>query len=369
MAGSSKDHLYVLILCGGGGTRLWPRSRQKTPKQFLTNFFGEGTIFSQTVKRARLLTSNEKIFVVTTKDYVDEVLEQGQTIPPRNIIAEPIGRNTALAMGMGVAYIKRIDPEAIIVNLPSDQVVGNEDIFVEQMLWAVEAASQKKCLVAVGIKPTFPHTGYGYLKTSNKIADCREELYQVESFKEKPDYETAKIFFESGEYFWNANLYVWNVQTIWAAYARYLPEVFKKLEAVFTSIGKEDEEKIFNEVYEAAENISIDNGISEKADNLFLVPATFFWNDIGDWKVTYDLKEKDKEGNVFQVFGNGGEHLGVETSNCLIEAEKRLVATVGVSNLVIIETEDAILVCAKEKAQDVKKIVNLLKEKGEKERL
>ncbi|MGB9637518.1 MAG: sugar phosphate nucleotidyltransferase, partial [Microgenomates group bacterium] len=213
--------------------------------------------------------------------------------------------------------------------------------------------------------PTFPHTGLGYIEAGEVCSGLGKEIFKVNSFREKPDLSTALEFLAKGNFFWNTGIYVWSVQAISAAFAKYSPEIYRLLEKIYNGIGSAQERDIVKQVYAEAENISVDIAVSEKADNLLLVPANFVWSDIGDWQGAYDLKKKDKEGNVVEIFGKNGWHLGVETKDCLLEIQDRLVATVGVSGLVIVETDDAVLVCAKERAQEVKKIVNLLKEKKE----
>lgn len=363
MAGMYKDHLYALIVCGGAGTRLWPRSRRKTPKQFLEKFYGEKTLFAQTFERASLLTSTDKIFVITSPDYVDEILQQGKIIPPRNIIAEPVGKNTAMAVGVGAAYIKKVDPEAIIMNFWSDALIKENELFLERLRLASETASSGNFLVVVGLKPAFPHTGLGYIEAGEKIYPERD-VYKVSSFREKPDFAVAKEFVAKGNYYWNTGLLVWSVKAIFEAFSKHSPAIYTLLDMVFNGLGTPREQEIIQKAYEGVESTPIDTAVSEKADNMLLVPATFSWSDIGDWEIAYDLKDKDAEGNVIESFGKDGWHLGVDTKNCLVETKDRLVATVGVSDLVIVDTDDAVLVCAKDKAQDVKKIVNTLKEQG-----
>ncbi|HUW24315.1 MAG TPA: sugar phosphate nucleotidyltransferase [Patescibacteria group bacterium] len=369
MEGTLKDHLYALIVCGGSGTRLWPRSRQKTPKQFLEKFYGEKTLFTQTVERANLLTPSDKIFVITTNDYADEVLQQGEAIPAKNIITEPFGKNTAMAIGVGAAYIKKADPEAMIMNFWSDAAIGTNELFVDRLNLAVKVANQGNYLVIIGLQPAFPHTGLGYIEVGEKLSGMAEAVYRVSSFKEKPDLKTAREFIQKGNFFWNTGILVWSARAIFEAFSKYSPEIYNLLEKVFAAIDTGQEREELQKAYEQAENISIEYAVSEKAGNLLLVPGDFTWSDIGDWKVVYDLKEKDADRNVVEVFGKDGWHMGIETKNCLVEAENRLIATVGVSDLVIVETKDAILVCAKDKAQDVKKIVNSLKEKEKEEYL
>lgn len=364
-----KEHLYALIICGGAGTRLWPRSRQKTPKQFLEKFYGEKTLFNQTVERAKLLTDSNRIFVITLADYADEILQQSQDIPSRNIIIEPIGKNTAMAIGVGSSYIRKIDPEAIIMNFWSDAAIGDNNLFVESLSLASRVAKEGNYLVDIGLKPAFPHTGLGYIEAGEEISLNNDKVYKVNSFKEKPDLSTAQDYLAKGNFYWNTGIYVWSVKAILEAFSRFSPAIYNLLVKISEGIGTSQEREIVKSAYDEVENLPIDIAVSEKADNLVLVPTNFSFSDVGDWKVAYDLKEKDAEGNVLEVFGKNGWHLGIDTKNTLVEVEDRLVATIGVENLVIIETKDAILVCSKDKAQDVKKIVNSLKEKNKSEYL
>jgi len=364
MAESYKNHLYALIICGGAGTRLWPRSLQKTPKQFLEKFYGEKTLFAQTVERAKLLTTNDKIFVITLADYVDEILQQSPDILAKNIIAEPFGRNTAMAVGVGAAYIKKVDPQAVVMNFWSDAAIEQDILFAEKLNLAAEAAYCGDHLVVIGLKPTFPHTGLGYIETGEPFVKVGGKVFKVNSFREKPDLATAQEFIAKGNYFWNTGIYVWSVNAIFEAFSKYSPNIYVLLEKIYNGIGTAQEREVVQKAYDEVEAVSVDVAVSEKSDNLLLVPATFGWSDIGDWKVSYDLKKKDDQGNVIESFGEKGWHMGVETKNCLIETQDKLVVTVGVSDLVIIETDKVVLVCAKEKSQGVKVIVNSLKEQG-----
>lgn len=362
-----KNHLYALIICGGAGTRLWPRSREKTPKQFLEKFYGEKTLFAQTVERAKLLTTPDKILVVTLADYADEILRYAPEILPKNIIAEPFGKNTAMAVGVGAAYIRKSDPQGVILNFWSDAVIEENEKFTSSLSSAASFAYENQDkLVVVGLKPTFPHTGLGYIQAGDKISD---EIFKVNSFWEKPDLPRAQEFLEKGNFYWNTGIYVWSAKAIFDAFSQHSPQHYQLLEKIQANIGTEKERETINQCYQEVENISIDVAVSEKAQNLYLVTASFKWSDLGDWKVVYDLKPKDENGNVVETFGEKGWHLGIDTKDCLLISEKRLIATVGVENLIIIETKDAVLVCNKEKSQDVKKIVNLLKEKEKKEYL
>ena len=363
-----RNHLFILVLCGGGGTRLWPRSRKKTPKQFI-DLLGEKSIFTQTIERAKRLTSEERIFVITNADYVDEVYEQGK-IPLRNIIAESQKKDTALAMAVGAAVIEKIDPEAVIINLASDHLISPEEKFVRDMTVAAMVAREGTYLVSVGIKPASPHTGFGYIQTGNKLLKVnKKQVFKVKAFKEKPNLATAKKFVKSGKYFWNANLYTWKTTTFLAACATYAPRIFKGAKEIQKAWGTGEEQQVVDRVYSRTGGISVDYAISEKAKNMVLIPASFDWSDVGDWRVVWETMPKDKNGNVVVNFGEKGGFYGVESENNLIQFSDRLIALVGVEEMIVIDTPDALLVCPKNKAEKVKEMVNLFKEKSEKEYL
>ncbi|MCJ7804278.1 sugar phosphate nucleotidyltransferase [Patescibacteria group bacterium] len=362
-----KNHLFVLIVCGGSGTRLWPRSRRKTPKQFL-NLFGEKSLFTQTMERARALAPDERIFISTNIDYVDEVLEQSN-LSLKNIIAEPQRRNTAIAIIASAAVIAKIDPQAVIVNLWSDHLISPLEKFTADVNLAAEVAFSGDYLVDVGLKPTFPHTGWGYLHAVEPLLEFKEkQVLKVKEFKEKPDLKTAEMFCQSGEYYWNIGLYTWRADNFLKACAKYAPKIYQGAMIIQSAWGTKEEKKIFDEVWSQTEEISIDYAVSEKADNLVLIPASFNWSDVGDWQTVYDAGQKDENGNMIIKLGKG-EIYNIESTKSLIQFSDRLVALVGVKDLVVIDTPDALLVCQKENAQGVKKIVEALKENGKKEYL
>jgi len=362
-------HLFANILCGGGGKRLWPRSRLKNPKQFI-RLFGRKTIFQETVDRIKPLVPPERIFVVTNFDYIDEVQNQAPEIPSQNIIAEPMAKNTALAMGVAVVYVKNRDPQGVIVNLASDHLIQNKKEFRRIISVAAQAANFDDYLLTVGIKPQYPHTGYGYIQSGKEFTRIDNvPIFQVKRFTEKPDLKRAQKFVKSGHYFWNANLYTWSVKAALKAFVKHAPKIAQGLKKIEAAIGTSKEKAVLKRVYQEAEDISIDYAVSEKADNMLVVPGDFGWSDIGDWKVVYDLGKKDQDGNVIIKHGKKGEYLGVETKNCLVHFDDELIATVGVENLIIVDAGNLILVANKDKAQDVKKIVLELKKGGKKEYL
>jgi mannose-1-phosphate guanylyltransferase len=358
-----EKHFYVIILCGGAGKRLWPCSRKKTPKQFI-KLLGKKTIFQDTVERSRRFVSSSRIFVVTVAGYVDEIREQAPDIPRENIVVEPQGRNTALAMGLGALYIHKLDPLAVIINFASDHHVSDLRRFDRAVKSAAMAANLGDFLVTIGIKPTFPHTGMGYIKASHVYKRVNgSSVSKVERFIEKPDLATATRFLSDGGYFWNANLYTWRSDSILRALEEHLPKLATSLEMIRKDLGTANGEKTINKVYEEAEDISIDYGVSEKAKNLLLVSSSFSWSDVGDWKVAYDISKKDKDGNVLIYDKGKGEFVGIDTKNCLIHFSDQLITTIGVEDLIIIDTKDVVLVAKKRKAEEVKNLVNLLTKK------
>jgi len=369
---SYLDHTYIVILCGGGGTRLWPRSRSKTPKQFV-NFFSDKTLYQEAVKRAKKIVDPRKIFVITNHDYVDDIKKESPEILKENIIAEPQKKNTALAMGVAAAYVLKKDPKAVIINFASDHTVEDLNIAIKTVLASAKVAFGSNLLVAVGIAPTFAHTGYGYIQVG-KLLQKSDGLpvYKSLGFKEKPDLPTAKRFLKKKSYYWNANWYTWSGKAILDAFAKLSPGLYQNIDSIYQAIGTKREKEVLKREYGKAKEEQIDTAISEKASNLVVIPGKFGWNDVGSWNVVYDLAKKDKNQNVVIQSSRARkkqEILNYDSSNCLIHYDDQLVALVGVEDLVIVDTKNALLVCKKDRAQQVKAIVNLLKEKGKKEYL
>jgi mannose-1-phosphate guanylyltransferase len=366
---SALDHTYAVVLAGGGGTRLWPKSRNKTPKQFL-KLTGTQSMMQVAVSRLNKFISSNRIIVVTNARYADEVREQLPEVPSENIINEPAKKDTALAMLVGALYAKSLDPEAVVVNSASDHTLTDEKEYVRVMKAAVETAAEGNYLVTVGITPTFPSSGFGYIKIGEdlKKLDKGLSLFKVESFTEKPNASTARAFISTGKYFWNANMYVWSVENLERAFEQHMPEMYE-LTRNLTKLSPDKFHAALPAIYENAESISIDYAISEKAQNLVLIPGDFGWNDVGDWKVVYDLGTKDLAGNVI-VSENAAAHtLSINAENNLLHANGRLIALVGVSDLIVIDTDEILMIAPKSRSQDVKKLVERLKEEGKEEYL
>ncbi|MFC1625538.1 mannose-1-phosphate guanylyltransferase [Patescibacteria group bacterium] len=366
-----KEHLYVLILAGGGGTRLWPKSRNETPKQFLDLFGGE-TLTQITARRFSNILPWERIFCVTVSQaYKKEILKEVPLFLPSNIIVEPVRRETAPAHGIGAVHIYKRDPEAVIITEAADRLVKPVRRYLKTLQTAAEVAFNKKVLISLGVEPRYPHTGLGHIKRGEKWArEANLNFYKVDKFIEKPSLELAKKYTTSGNYYWNAGQYVWRADSLLEAFSKYSPQIKKSLDIIYKAIGSKNEQKIVAEQYKKMSKIAIDYAVSEKAKNLYVVPGDFFWTDIGDWKEVWENSKKDDLGNVL-IDGKekGGRVINIDTSDALIHTNGRMVAIVDVDNIVIVDTKDALLVCSKSRAQNVKKIVESLKEEKLKEYL
>lgn len=366
---NKQNHTFAVILAGGGGTRLWPKSRKNTPKQFL-KLTGKKTMMQVAADRITKIVPWENVIVVTNKLYTAEVAEQLPEVPKENIIAEPEKRDTAMAMLVGALFAKSKDPEAVILNAASDHVVTDEKEFVKVMQAATETAAKSPYLVTVGITPNYPTSAFGYIKVGSEIKklDRSLSLFKVESFTEKPNLATAIAYISTGRYFWNANMYVWKASTLQAAFEKHKPDLYK-LTQDLPNMKPAEFHKSLAAKYKKAESISIDYAISEKADNLVLIPGDFGWNDIGEWKVVYDLGKKDLAGNVIVGDQDNTHTLTIQAQNNLIHDNGRLIALLGVDDLIVVDTDEILLICPKTRSQDVKKLVERLKEEDKKEYL
>lgn len=355
--------LHAVIMAGGSGTRFWPRSTQARPKQFL-NIFGDRTMLQSTADRIKPLIPADRIWVITNDSYVDLVAEQLPDVPASNIIGEPVARNTAPCVAAAAALIRRKDPEGTMIVLPADHLIEEADRFLSILETAAERAGQGKTLLTIGIEPTHPETGYGYIEFDESEGESigGNEVKAVRRFREKPNPDTAQAFLDAGNFLWNSGMFVWKASTIIEAFEQHLPDIHRQIETLHTSLDTEENKRAIDDFYRACPSVSIDYGIMEHAKNVFVVPGEFGWNDVGSWSAVYELREKDENGNVIQT------DLAALTGskNNLIHSESdKMIALVGVENLAVVETEDAILVCNLNEAQGVKQIVESLKEKEE----
>lgn len=366
---NALDHTYAVILAGGGGTRLWPKSREATPKQFL-KLAGNDTMMQVAAGRVTKLVNWDRVIVVTNDKYRSEVHKQLPQVPLENIIAEPQKRDTALAMLVGTLFAQNQDPDAVVINSASDHVVADEREFVRVMKAAAEVAYEGQYLVTVGITPTFPSSGFGYIKIANELRklDKNLNLFKVENFTEKPNEATARAFISTGQYFWNANMYVWSATTLEEAFRQYMPTLHEQTQGL-RNVSNKAFHEMLPDIYKEAEAISIDYAISEKANNLVLIPGDFGWNDVGDWKIVYELGKQDLAGNVVLGEGDANHTLAINSHDNLIHTHGRLVAMVGLDDMVVVDTPEILMIVPKNKSQDVKKLVERLKEEGKKEYL
>lgn len=359
-----KDHLYALILAGGGGTRLWPLSRNDTPKQFL-KLFENKTLTQITVSRLEKILPLERIFIVTvSEDYKKEILNEIPSFLAENIIVEPARRETGPAHALGAIHIYKKDPEAVIITEAADRLVKPLTLYLNTLLAAAEVAYNEKILVAMGIEPRYPHPGLGHIKKGAKHKTFNEtEFYVLDKFVEKPPLEVAKEYTDSGDYLWNAGQYVWRADTLLASYEKNAPDIYSILKNIEPHVFQKDEADLLKSEYEKMPSIAVDYAISEKEKNFLVVAADFYWTDIGDWKEVWGNLPKDSRGNVI-ISGSSknSEVINIDSTDSLIHTDGRVIAIVDVDNIVVVDTENALLITTKSRAQSVKKVVERLKE-------
>ncbi|OPY18144.1 MAG: Mannose-1-phosphate guanylyltransferase RfbM [Syntrophus sp. PtaB.Bin075] len=351
--------MYAVIMAGGKGARFWPRSREHKPKHLL-DITGNRTIIQETVSRISSLIPPDRTLIITGAAHADELRQQLPEIPAENILVEPVGRNTAPCIGLAAIHIRRRAGDAVMAVLPSDHVIADDRVFLDTLAAAAEAAEREDALVTIGIKPTGPETGYGYIERGNPVGQIGGKLiYGVWSIREKPPLEQAMSFVEAGTFYWNSGMFIWKTSTILQAIETHLPDLHAGLLRLEAALGTEQYEVVLRDTYEETRSISIDYGVMEKADKVLVIPGNFAWSDVGSWDALWEFLEKDFAGNACR-----GEVIAVESADSLVYSPKKLVALVGVRDLIVVETDDALLICRRGDSQKVKSIVDILEEKN-----
>ena len=351
----------AVIMAGGGGTRFWPVSRMSTPKQ-LARLTGDDVMINETIKHFEGVIGREDTFIVTNEkqaELMDKVLFK--EVDRSHILIEPVQRNTAPCIIYAAMTLKKLYGDALMAVLPADHHIADIREYEHVLKLAFDTAEKTNKIVTIGIWPTFPSTGYGYIRFSTNPVEEGGRVYYLRRFVEKPELPIAKEYIKSGKYLWNSGMFIWKASVILEEFKKHLPETYEKMEKIFDSLRTPSEKAAIAEVYPTLDKISVDYGIMEKAEDVYCIPAEFGWNDVGSWDALDSVFSK-KDGKNVVV----GSHMGIDTDNCVIfnKSDDKLITTIGVDNLVIVQTEDSIMVCSKEKAQDVKLMVDKLKEEG-----
>ena len=355
--------LHAVIMAGGGGTRFWPRSRRRRPKQFLT-LSGNRSLLQQAYDRVEALTAG-RTWIITGESYREQTREQLPELPPGQVIGEPCGRNTAPCIGLGAALIARQDADAVMMVMPADHVIEPEREFVRAARVAEQTAQEHpNALITFGIAPAYAATGYGYIHRGAEVAQRQGiGVYRVQGFEEKPPPEKAERFFAGGEYFWNSGIFVWKAATVLAALKKQKPQLHAGVCRIAEAWDSPQRDEVLRREFPTLEDVSIDYAVMEpagKAGEVLMVQAPYRWDDVGSWLALERMHAQDADGNTVLA-----THAGINTSNCVLVAEPgKLVTTIGVSNLLIVQDGDAILVADRRDEGTVKQLVDLLKKKG-----
>jgi mannose-1-phosphate guanylyltransferase len=354
---ATQAKVQVVILAGGQGARFWPISRMRRPKQFLSISANGESLIQATARRVVGLVGKENVLIVTNALHEPLIREH---VPFAEVMCEPVGRNTAASIGLAAVRARRSGPDTVMIVLPADHAVRNEAELVATLKEAVAVAAAEDLLVTIGVPPSYPHTGYGYIKRS---AALKGNGYLVGRFYEKPNFERAQKYCESGNFYWNSGMFVWRAEVILEALEEEMPELYAGLMRIDQVLGTPDEARVTAEVFEALEAVSIDFGVLEHSRNCAVIAAhDFGWNDVGSWDAWAEHFAPDELGNLVR-----GDALLIDSQNCLVHSENRLTAVLGGENLIIIDSGDALLICPRDRVQDVRRIVEELKERGRRE--
>ncbi|HRH49968.1 MAG TPA: mannose-1-phosphate guanylyltransferase [Panacibacter sp.] len=356
------NHYYVAILAGGIGSRFWPQSRASYPKQFLDILNTGKTLVQTTYERYASFLPEENIYIITVDEYTDIVKEQLPDVNPANILAEPSRKNTAPCVAYIAFKLFQKDPEASLIIAPSDHLVLDNTEFERVAFEALGFAAHMKAFVTLGIKPTYPNTGYGYIQ--HETIPVADNIFKVKTFTEKPNTDLARTFIASGDFLWNAGIFIWQVKDIIKAFEKYQPEMYEMFAAEQQHFNTTEEQNALGRIYPLCTNISIDYAIMEEAGNVYVIPSSFGWSDLGTWNSAYDSLEKDYLGNAVA----GDNVMVIDATKCMVSAShEKLLVLQGLDDFIIVDTEDVLLICKKEKEQQVKEYVAEVKRnKGDK---
>jgi mannose-1-phosphate guanylyltransferase len=357
-----NNNHYVAIMAGGIGSRFWPMSRSSYPKQFLDILNTGRTLIQSTYDRFKKFIPEENIYIVTSEEYVEIVRDQLPEIPSKNIVAEPSRKNTAPCIAYISYKLQQLNEKGSLICAPADHIILDDTAFTKVCLEALSFVKAHKALITLGIKPTHPNTGYGYIQFEQQPAS--DNVYKVKTFTEKPNTELAKTFVSSGEFLWNAGIFVWQVNNIIAAFEKHLPEIAEIFESEKASYNTEKEKAAIERIYPLCTNVSIDYAVMEKADNVYIIPSAFGWSDLGTWNSAHENMEKDYLGNAV----SGSDVIVIDATHNMVHVpNNKLVLLQGMNDYIIVDTEDVLMICKKEKEQEIKQYVAEIKRnKGDK---
>lgn len=351
--------MYVVVMAGGSGTRFWPASRRQRPKQLLT-LTGRRSLLQQTVERLKPLAGPERVLVVTGLGHAQGVREQLPALPAGQVLAEPLARNTAAAAGLAAAWVARRDPGAVCLVLPADHLITDEALFIATLERALAVARAEDVLVTLGLTPRYAATGFGYIETGQVLDQTPPQVRRVAAFHEKPDLATAQEYLGSGRHLWNSGMFAWRAEVLLAEIGRHLPQLAAGLDELAPHLGAPGQDQALAAIYPKLPSISVDHGVLEKSASLRVVKADFGWSDLGSWEAVADLWPADPAANVCQ----DGRLLAIESQGNVVAAGGRLTALLGVSGLVAVVTDDVLLILPKDRCQDVRQVIDRLKDQG-----
>jgi mannose-1-phosphate guanylyltransferase len=356
----AMEHYYALIMAGGGGTRLWPLSRSTTPKQLLP-LVEENSMFRVSVERLAPLFTPDRIYVVAGTKHIEALRAQAPELPAENFIAEPFARDSGPAAALGITVIEKRDPEATVVLLTADHHIADKEGF-RRALAAAYAVAQHNTIVTLGISAAIPSTGFGYIRRGERLCEVDGfSAYHSLGFTEKPDLQTAMTFIASGDYSWNSGMFAMRAETAMAEFERQQPEIYRLMRQLQPTVDTPEYQQTLDDVWQEIMKISIDFAIMEGALNMAIIPVDIGWSDVGSWDALFDVLQPDDSGNCFK--GSAPDRITVDTKNTLVYSDK-LTVTIGIENIVIVDTDDVLMVVHRDRAQDVREAVNTLREKN-----